>query len=104
MTREHVVELFLGATADAPTREAARARLHWISENVLGPRALITGDETGALAILLARPTLETIGRVHELDAARGLLAEQDERIRARVAFTTSWPEGQVDSLIAAHA
>lgn len=101
MAREHVVELFLGSTADVPTREAARARLHWLSESTEGPRALITGDESGALAILLARAAISTLGHVADAREPTALLDDLDPKIKDRVTFTATWPQDQVDTLIA---
>jgi glycosyltransferase involved in cell wall biosynthesis len=101
MPREHVVELFLGATADAPSREAARARLMWISERALGPNALILGDQSGALSILLARAALFATGVVSVPADARALLEDLEEKIRARVSFVDRAPSSLFDSLIA---
>lgn len=101
MAREHVVELFLGSTADVPTREAARARLHWLAESTEGPRALITGDESGALAILLARAAISTTGHVADEREASSLLEGLDPKIKDRVAFTSTWPQDQSDTLVA---
>lgn len=100
MAREHVVELFLGATADAPSREAARDRLHWISERAIGPNALVLGDDSGALSILLARAALFATGVVAQPAEASALLEVLEEKIRAKVKFVDRAPAGVFDTLV----
>src|SRR5688572_12370188 len=98
VTREQVVELYLGTIADRARREAGRERLMWIAERTVGPNVLISGDDRGLLSILLARPGLSISAVAGE--EARRLLDEQDEKVKSRVSFVETFPAAPADALI----
>ena len=65
-----------------------RRRIHWMAEQVVGPRVLDVGCSDGVLEILLARRGLEVVGidvDARALEYARCLLAREHCEVNARV-------------------
>lgn len=91
--RDGIFELFMGATADALTRETARERARWISENIVGTRVLQVVAGNGALAALLARALgagAHVLALTENLEASReadAMVDDMGEPLRSQVRY-----------------
>lgn len=90
MARDRISQAYLGQWGDAATVAKARNRIHWLAEQVEGPRVLDVGTSEGILPILLGREGFEVVGidiNAEAIAHAAALLEQEPEAVRERVAF-----------------
>jgi len=89
---DRVYEAYLGAMGE-PLAITTRARIHWISERVVGNSVLDIGCSQGILPIILAREGKKVDGVDIDEEAisyANDKLAQEEGLVRDRVRFTVA--------------